>query len=127
MSQHALIVDDNVSNVEALKALLYREGVVATTLISPIDLPDLLDTLAPVDVVFLDLEFPNYTGFDVLEQLKADPRLAGVPFVAYTVHISEQNEARQAGFDSFLGKPLDVQRFPEQLQRIFNGEHVWEI
>ena len=127
MSRHALIVDDNVSNVDALKALLEREGVAVTTLISPVDLPDLLDALGPVDVVFLDLEFPNYTGFDILQQLKVDPRLAGVPFVAYTVHISEQNEARQAGFDSFLGKPLDVHKFPEQLQRIFNGDHVWEI
>lgn len=127
MSRHALIVDDNVSNVEALKLLLEREDVTSTTLTSPIDLPELLEILGPVDLVFLDLEFPNYQGFDILAQLQADPRLDGATFVAYTVHISEQNEARQAGFHSFLGKPLDVQRFPERLHRILNGERVWEI
>lgn len=127
MSRHALIVDDNISNVEALKLLLERENVTSTTLTSPINLPELLETLSPVDLVFLDLEFPNYHGFDLLAQLQADPRLAGATFVAYTVHISEQNEARQAGFHSFIGKPLDIHRFPGQLQRILNGEHVWEI
>ena len=127
MTLHALIVDDNVSNVEALQALLSREGIVSTMLISPIDLPELLETLDPVDVVFLDLEFPNNNGYAILEQLRADPQMADIPFVAYTVHISEQNEARRAGFHSFLGKPLDVQKFPEQLQRILSGEHVWEI
>ena len=83
--------------------------------------------MGPVDLVFLDLEFPNYDGFDILADLQADPRLAHVPFVADTVHISEQNQARQAGFHSFLGKPLDVQKFPEQVRRILNGERVWEI
>ena len=127
MSRHALIVDDNVSNVDALQALLAREGFAATTLTSPVYLSTLLEKLDPVDVVFLDLEFPNHTGFDIMRQLKADPRMANVPFVAYTVHTSEQNEAREAGFDCFLGKPLDVQRFPGQLQRILSGERVWEI
>jgi CheY-like chemotaxis protein len=127
MSRHALIVDDNMSNVEALKALLQREDVACTTLTSPLELPGVLNTLEAINVVFLDLEFPNFHGFDILAQLQTDPRLASVPFVAYTVHTSEQNEARQAGFHSFLGKPLDVQKFPRQLERILNGEHVWEI
>jgi two-component system cell cycle response regulator DivK len=127
MSKHALIVDDNPSNVEALKILLAREGVTSTTLTSPRDLPGLLDSLEGVDVVFLDLEFPNHHGFDILAELRPDPRLASASFVAYTVHISEQNEARKAGFHSFIGKPLDVQRFPDQLRRILSGEQVWEV
>lgn len=127
MSQHALVVDDNSSNVEALRLLLEREGVTSTTLTSVRDLPEVLDSLEYVDLVFLDLEFPNHHGFDILAQLQTDARLAGTTFVAYTVHTSEQNEARQAGFHSFIGKPLDVQRFPGQLQRILSGERVWEI
>ena len=34
--------------------------------------------------------------------------------------------AREAGFDSFVGKPLSAQKFPEQLQRILTGKAVWE-
>jgi two-component system, cell cycle response regulator DivK len=61
-----------------------------------------------------------------LEKLKADARYQQVPIVAYTVHVSEINVAYQRGFDSFIGKPVDPDRFPGQLARILRGEAVWE-
>ncbi len=50
-----------------------------------------------------------------------------IPIVAYTVHISEINMARQVGFHSFLGKPLDMDSFPHHLSQILSGEGVWVI
>ncbi|PJF29257.1 MAG: response regulator, partial [Phototrophicales bacterium] len=75
---------------------------------------------------FLDLEFPNHTGFEIFAKLKALPKLADIPIVAYTVHNSEIDTARKAGFHSFLGKPLTLSKFPDQLQRILTGIPVWE-
>jgi two-component system cell cycle response regulator DivK len=49
-----------------------------------------------------------------------------VLFIAYTVHVSEISLAHKHGFDGFIGKPLDSERFPNQLARILSGEHVWE-
>jgi two-component system cell cycle response regulator DivK len=37
------------------------------------------------------------------------------------------DRARAAGFDGFLGKPLDPDRFPDQIQKILNGQPVWEL
>jgi two-component system cell cycle response regulator DivK len=37
------------------------------------------------------------------------------------------NKARASGFDGFLGKPLDADRFPDQIRRILAGEPVWEM
>lgn len=122
----ALVIDDNPNNLDVLAALLRREGVTPVTVDTPRDISAALDDNGPVDVVFLDLEFPNYDGLQLIADLQDDPRLAGVPIVAYTVHVSEQNEARDAGFHSFIGKPLSVERFPDQLARILNGERVWE-
>jgi hypothetical protein len=34
---------------------------------------------------------------------------------------------REAGFHSFLGKPLNVGRFPNLLRRILSGQPVWEV
>jgi two-component system cell cycle response regulator DivK len=36
-------------------------------------------------------------------------------------------KARAAGFDGFLGKPLDPDRFPDQIRRILGGEEVWDL
>jgi CheY-like chemotaxis protein len=123
----ALIVDDNPGNLAALAALLTREAVMPVTLTSPHDIAAMLDQIGRVDVVFLDLKFPNSDGLDLIRDLQADERLHAVPIVAYTVHTSEQNEAREAGFHSFLGKPLNVERFPDQLRRILSGQPVWEV
>jgi len=37
------------------------------------------------------------------------------------------NKARASGFDGFLGKPIDPDRFPDQITRILTGESVWEM
>lgn len=127
MSYQALIVDNDLNNSDALTQLLKREGVAAVAVYSPRDISAALNEMAQVDVVFLDLEFPNHNGILLIDELRADERLANIPIVAYTVHISEQNAARDAGFHSFLGKPLDVSSFPNRLRRIMDGEPVWEV
>jgi len=47
---------------------------------------------------------------------------------AVTAEASEDQmrRAQKAGFDGFLGKPLDPDRFPEQISRLLSGEAVWE-
>ena len=123
----ALIVDDNSLNSDVLTTLLESRGVTAATLDSPRFIYQTLEQLPQIDLVFLDLEFPNHDGFQVIDELKAYPRLRGVPIIAYSVHTSEIDVARQAGFHSFIGKPLDARRFPEQLERLLNGIPVWEV
>jgi CheY-like chemotaxis protein len=124
---HALIIDDNRGNVDVLMDLLKTQGVTCTSLSSPRQLEQTLQQLETLDVIFLDLEMPNYNGFEVLAWLQADQRFGAVPVVAYTVHTSEINEAREAGFHSFLGKPLKPQAFPDHLRRILSGEPVWDF
>ena len=124
---HALVIDDNRNNLEVLTMLLQREGVQPSAVLGSHQIAKVLDQSEQLDVVFLDLEFPNADGFDILQTLKADPRLTGVPIVAYSVHTSEIDRARRAGFDSFLGKPLDMARFPDQLRHILAGTPVWEV
>jgi two-component system cell cycle response regulator DivK len=35
--------------------------------------------------------------------------------------------AREAGFDGFIGKPIDPDAFPDQIRRILAGEGVWTL
>jgi len=123
----ALIIDDNSMNLETLCVLLKKEGMESVTLSSPYDLNARLTDTDNIVIVFLDLEFPNHNGLELVHELRALPQLKHARFIAYTVHISEQKEVRDAGFDGFIGKPLDTQKFPDQLRRILSGETVWEV
>lgn len=124
---HALIIDDNRSNIDVLVMLLEQEGVTYSAAQTIRQVDSALEQVGTVDAVFLDLEFPAGDGFQILELLKATPRFQNVPVIAYSVHTSELDVVRRAGFDGFLGKPLNRQHFPDQLRRILNGLPVWEV
>jgi two-component system cell cycle response regulator DivK len=77
----------------------------------------------------MDIRLPYEDGYSALRKIRQSERLKDVPVIAVTAEASlEQiNKARQSGFDGFLGKPLDPDRFPDQIQRILAGEPVWEM
>ena len=125
MSQkHALIVDDNTQNLKVLVQLLAKQGVACTEVSDSNKLAGILSSGQQIDVAFLDLEMPGLDGYSVKEMVRS--KVGNIPIIAYTVHVSEINTVHQAGFDGFLGKPLDNTRFPDQLARILRGEPVWE-
>ena len=123
---HALIIEDDQVSIDVLQNLLNQLSVTTTVLFGNRQIADNISTVARPDVIFLDLEMPGYNGYEVLELLRTDAEFDGVPIVAYTTHISHMNDARAAGFVSFLGKPLLRYSFAENLHRILNGESVWE-
>ena len=126
MNHHALIIDDNLKNLSVLARLLSEQEVTSTQITNPRLIDQTLAVAGEIDVVFVDLEMPGLNGYDVLHKLKADEKFIGVPIVAYTVHVSEINQAHRGGFDGFVGKPLDPDRFPDQLARLLRHEQVWE-
>jgi len=125
MTKRALIIDDNADNVGVLVEMLKLENLEYVAIQNPTQIDSVIADDASFDVVFLDLEMPHIDGYDMLKKFQGDSRFESVPIVAYTVHVSEIGVARDLGFHSFLGKPLDVDKFPEQLKRILNDEPVW--
>ena len=122
----ALIIEDNLGDTKVLQSLLNRIGVAYLALDPHHILSELSQAPIP-DVIFLDLEMPEMNGYEVLAELQASPDFEGVPVVAYTSHTSQMAAAREAGFSSFLGKPLVSGEFAKQLEEIINGGSVWEV
>jgi ethylene receptor len=122
---HALIIDDDAYSIHIMERLLDQENISYTAVADPTCLEEILQTLDTIDIVFLDLEMPKLDGYEVLVILKKHIA-AKVPVVACTVHTAEINNTRRQGFFSFVAKPLDLDRFSDQLHRILNGIPVWE-
>lgn len=122
---HALIIDDDAYSVYVMERLLDQENISYTAVTDPTCIEKTLETLDVIDIVFLDLEMPKLDGYEVLALLKNHID-AKVPIVACTVHTAEINNTRRQGFSSFVAKPLDLDRFSDQLHRILSGIPVWE-
>lgn len=81
------------------------------------------------DVILLDIHMKPYNGFEMLEMLRKIQTFDGTPIVALTASVmnEEVQKLRSIGFNGCLAKPIDLQSFPEMLDRILDGETVWRI
>jgi two-component system cell cycle response regulator DivK len=124
-----LVVEDNVSNFVLIARMLGYMGIHCEWKTSGYEVVEYADTLPRVDLVLMDIRLPYEDGYGALKKVRNSSNLKDTLVVAVTAEASlEQiNKARAAGFDGFLGKPLDPDLFPEQIRRILAGEPVWEL
>jgi two-component system cell cycle response regulator DivK len=127
---YVLIVEDNLNSLALIVRLLNMVGIKGYSWkASGWHVLEHVRNLPNVDLILLDLRLPFEDGYEVLRKIRSERRLAKARVVAVTAEATpaEMEKAQKAGFDGFLGKPLDIDRFPDQLSRILRGEDVWEL
>ena len=64
-------------------------------------------------MILLDLNLPKVDGREVLEKIKADPKLRRIPVVVLTVVTSEEDIVRSydLGVNTFISKPVGFEEF----------------
>ncbi len=124
-----LVVEDNVSNFVLIARMLGYLGIHCEWKTSGYEVVEYADTLPRLDLILMDIRLPYEDGYGAQKKIRAAERFKSVPIVAVTAEASleQMNKAKGAGFDGFLGKPLDPDRFPDQIRRILSGEQVWEF
>ncbi len=102
----ALVVDDSITVRRVTQRLLERNGMRVMTARDGADAVALLADNVP-DIILLDIEMPRMDGYEVAAQVRADPRLAGVPIIMITSRVGDKHRARaiELGVDDYLGKP----------------------
>jgi CheY-like chemotaxis protein len=75
---------------------------------------------APPVLVLLDIKLPRIDGFEVLRQVKTDPRTRPIPVVMLTSSKIEDDVARsyQFGVNSYIQKPVDFGEFRETVKQL---------
>ncbi|MBI2330723.1 MAG: response regulator [Chloroflexi bacterium] len=124
-----LVVEDNVSNFVLIARMLGYLGIHCEWKTSGYEVVEYADTLPRLDLILMDIRLPYEDGYGALKKIRASERFKAVPIIAVTAEASHEQmkKAKESGFDGFLGKPLDPDRFPDQIRRILNGEPVWEF
>ena len=110
-----LIVEDKATSRELLRTVLERQGY---GVIEAKDGEEALQQLrtATLDLVLLDLQIPIRNGYDVLQRIRSDDRLAHLPVVALTASAmqGDREKALAAGFTGYIAKPVG----PAQLREL---------
>ncbi len=115
----ALVVDDEVHAREELAALLGETGaveVVATCADAVAAIPA-LRALRP-DVLFLDVQMPAVSGFELLSLLDPDDL---PPVVFVTAHDAFAVKAFEANAVDYLLKPVEPERLARTVERLRRG------
>ncbi len=107
MGDWITVIDDDISNLKMANHILAGEDFRVSCLKSGVDLLDFLKANTP-DLLLLDIHMPQLSGFETLEEIKKDERLAGIPVIFLTADDDADTEAKglAAGAMDFIKKPF---------------------
>lgn len=105
-SPRILLVDDDPIIIQTLRRALAGLGTLYFASRGG-EAVRMLTAVRP-DIVLLDAELPDLTGFQIFEKLRSDPELADVPVLFVTGHGEQEVEqaALEAGAVDFIAKPV---------------------
>jgi len=107
-----LIVEDNDKNLKLVHDVLQAKGYRTIEAGTGEDGVRLAALHRP-DLVLMDIQLPGIDGIEALRQLRADPATSAIPVAAVTASVMQQDRRTitEAGFDAYIGKPIDLKEF----------------
>lgn len=126
--KHIFIVEDNLQNRVIFQMCLIRQGAVVDFERWGKDALYRLQNSSRLDVIVLDLMLAEgYSGFDIFDEIRAQPKFDRVPVVAVSAMDPSVAvpKARSKGFSGFIAKPIDSRLFPQQLAQVIEGDSIW--
>ena len=112
-----LIVDDDITITELMKALVKMEGHEPTTVNDSLQAMEIAKSLNP-DLITLDLMMPGLTGFELCKLLHDDPKFEHTPIVIVSAKDDPESkeQAIQAGAIDYLTKPFGLDEFINKIK-----------
>jgi two-component system chemotaxis response regulator CheY len=110
MALHILVVDDARSARLMACHLLKKAGARVSDAAGGADALAILAGSDPPDAVLIDTFMPEMDGVTLVRAIRADPALGDLPLIVVSAanEPGQIDEARRAGADAFLTKPLDA-------------------
>ncbi|HEY9107963.1 MAG TPA: response regulator, partial [Roseateles sp.] len=114
-----MVVDDSLTVRRVTQRLLERVGLRVLLAKDGLDAMEKLSGDELPSVVLSDIEMPRMDGFDLVRNMRADARLAGLPVIMITSRIAQKHRdyAAQLGVDHYLGKPYDEEQLLGLIQQ----------
>lgn len=127
-STRILVVDDNEMNRDVLSRRLEKQGY---TVVTAEDGQVALDLLRrdPFDLILLDIMMPRVNGYQVLENLKANPLQRDIPIIVISAMDDLESVVRciELGAEDYLFKPFNPVLLRARLNAILSKKRTREL
>jgi CheY-like chemotaxis protein len=115
-----LLVDDEFALVEVLTSVMEEEGLRVIAASNGLEGLERLGEGLP-DVALVDVMMPRMGGPELLEKMRADPRLAGIPVILMSAAERMAKLVDGAGAAAFLHKPFRVPTLLATLHKVIGA------
>jgi two-component system, cell cycle response regulator DivK len=117
-AKRILIVEDNALNMKLLRDVLDAFGYVTIATGLGGAARGLACSERP-DLILMDLQLPDISGFDAVRQLKSDAQTRAIPVVAVTAFAlaGDEQKALASGCDGYVAKPIALNDFLDIVER----------
>ena len=118
-----LIVEDNERNLKLVRDVLQVKGYATIEALTGEDGIKLALEKKP-DLVLMDIHLPGMNGIEALSVLRANPATAAIPVIAVTASVMQQDRKliTEAGFDAYVGKPINLKEFLDAVRHALEGD-----
>ena len=125
--KRALLVEDNMINMEIAQMLLEQAGFLIETAENGKIALEMTEASEPgyYDVILMDIQMPVMDGYTAARAIRSlpDAGLAGIPIIAMTANAFQEDikKAVEAGMNGHIAKPLDIPNMKATLQQVLKN------
>jgi two-component system, cell cycle response regulator DivK len=116
-----LNVEDNLENRILIRRLLMSEDYQVLEAENAQQAYKILEQTIP-DLILMDINMPEIDGYTLTRELKNRPNYQKIPIIAITANVMRGDRERvfNSGCDGYIEKPIDVDRFLDQISKYFS-------
>jgi CheY-like chemotaxis protein len=106
-----LIVDDDIRNIYSLTSVLESYDVEVLHAERGRDGIAILEETPDIDIGLIDIMMPEMDGYETMQNIRANPKIANVPLVAVTAKAmkGDRQKCLDAGASDYIAKPVDIE------------------
>ncbi|MBE9010289.1 response regulator [Pseudanabaenaceae cyanobacterium LEGE 13415] len=122
---NVLIVDDTPDNLRLLSAML-TEQVYDVRSVKSGSAALMVVQAEPPDLILLDINMPGMNGYEVCQNLKADPNTAAIPiiFISALNEVFDKVKAFSIGGIDYICKPFQIEEVRVRVETQINLYHL---
>jgi len=114
-----LYIEDDPNNRMLVRRILLASDISGIEIEEAEDAPTGIQMALdnPPDLILMDMSMPGMDGLTATQKIRDMPEISSVPIVAITANVMQGDRERSlnAGCNGYIGKPIDVDTFADQI------------